>query len=211
MSKGIIGVKLGMTQVFDQDGRVVPVTAVQVGPCVVIQKKTIARDGYNALQLGFRALKETDVNKPLRGHFKRSGVTPYRYLKELRLDNVDDYEVGQVIKADIFTSGELVDVTGTSKGKGFAGAIKRHGFHRGPMEHGSKYHRRPGSLAPKGPARVMKGRKLPGRMGGEQVTTQNLDVVRTDAEQNFILIKGSVPGPRRGMVIIKTARKAANK
>ncbi|MGB9661600.1 MAG: 50S ribosomal protein L3 [Moorellaceae bacterium] len=208
MQKGILGKKLGMTQVFDEAGRVIPVTVIEAGPCVVVQKKTVETDGYNALQVGFEpVVKEHRVNKPLRGHFARAKLKPFRYLRELRLENVEDYQVGQEIKVDIFSPGERVDVTGTSKGKGFAGGIKRHGFQRGPMAHGSKYHRRPGSLGAKGPARVFKGRKLPGRMGGERVTVLNLEVIKSDAERNLLLVKGAVPGPRRGLLIIKNSVK----
>ncbi|HBT46523.1 MAG TPA: 50S ribosomal protein L3 [Peptococcaceae bacterium] len=207
MQKGILGRKLGMTQVFDEAGRVVPATVIQAGPCVVVQKKTVERDGYEALQVGFEPIPESRVNKPLRGHFARAKVKPFRFLRELRLANTADYQVGQEIRADIFRPGEHVDVTGISKGKGFAGGIKRHGFRRGPMAHGSKYHRRPGSLAAKGPARVFKGRKLPGRAGGERVTVLNLEVIKSDPERNLLLVKGAVPGPRRGLLIIKNSVK----
>ncbi|GAW90910.1 50S ribosomal protein L3 [Calderihabitans maritimus] len=206
--KGILGRKLGMTQIFNEEGHAVPVTVIEAGPCVVIQKKTTAVDGYDAVQLGFIPKKEKAVNKPLRGHFAKAGVKPFKYLREFRVDNIDEYEVGQEIKVDIFNPGEKVDVVGTSKGKGFAGGIKRHGFHRGPMSHGSKYHRRPGALGAKGPARVFKGRKLPGRAGGERVTVQNLEVVKTDPEKNLLLVKGAVPGPKKGLVMIKSAVKA---
>ncbi|MBE3572458.1 MAG: 50S ribosomal protein L3 [Moorella humiferrea] len=207
MRKGILGKKLGMTQIFDEAGRAIPVTVIQAGPCVVIQKKTVENDGYAALQVGFEPVKENKVNKPLRGHFSKAGVTPFRYVRELRLEDAENYQVGQEIKVDIFSPGEKVDVTGISKGKGFAGGIKRHGFHRGPMEHGSKYHRRPGSLAAKGPARVFKGRRLPGHLGAERVTVLGLEVVKNDPERNLLLIKGSVPGPRRGLLIIKNSVK----
>ncbi|NLW07342.1 MAG: 50S ribosomal protein L3 [Clostridia bacterium] len=207
MHKGILGKKVGMTQVFDETGRVIPVTVIQAGPCTVVQKKTVANDGYDALQVGFEPTKEKRVNKPLLGHFRKANLTPFRYLRELRLDNVQDYQVGQEIKVDIFTPGEKVDVVGISKGKGFAGGIKRHGFHRGPMKHGSKYHRRPGSLAAKGPARVFKGRRLPGHLGAEKVTVIGLEVIKNDPERNLLLVKGSVPGPRRGLLIIKNSVK----
>ncbi|GAV24645.1 50S ribosomal protein L3 [Carboxydothermus islandicus] len=207
MPKGILGRKVGMTQIFTEDGRAIPVTVIEAGPCVVVQKKTIANDGYNAIQLGFGEIKESKVNKPLKGHFNRANVKPRRYLRELRVENIDAYEVGQEIKVDIFTVGEKVDVTGLTKGKGFAGGIKRHGFHRGPMAHGSKYHRRPGSLGAKGPARVFLGRKLPGRLGMERVTIQNLEVVKVDPERNLLVIKGSVPGIRGSLLIIKEAVK----
>ncbi|HWJ03139.1 MAG TPA: 50S ribosomal protein L3 [Verrucomicrobiae bacterium] len=208
MSKGILGKKVGMTQVFNELGQVVPVTVVVAGPCTVVQKKTESTDGYNAIQVGFDAKRESLINKPLKGHFAKAGVGPVRFIRELRLANVDEFQVGQEITADIFAAGEKVDVVGTSKGKGFAGGIKRHGFHRGPMKHGSKYHRRPGSLGAKGPARVFKGRKLPGRMGGARVTVQNLEIVRVDAERNLLLIKGAVPGPKKSMLIIKPSVKA---
>ena len=208
MAKGILGRKLGMTQVFDERGHVVPVTVIEAGPCVVVQKKTLENDGYSAIQVGFGSMRESLANKPLRGHFQKAGIRPLRFLREFRVDNVESYEVGQQIKVDIFAPGEKVDVTGTSKGKGFAGGIKRHGFQRGPMKHGSKYHRRPGSLAAKGPARVFKGRRLPGHMGVERVTVQNLEVVRVDPERNLLVLRGAVPGPRRSLVMIRSAVKA---
>jgi len=208
VAKGILGRKLGMTQVFDERGHVVPVTVIEAGPCVVVQKKTPENDGYSAIQVGFGSMRESLANKPLRGHFQKAGIRPLRFLREFRVDNVESYEVGQQIKVDIFAPGEKVDVTGTSKGKGFAGGIKRHGFQRGPMKHGSKYHRRPGSLAAKGPARVFKGRRLPGHMGVERVTVQNLEVVRVDPERNLLVLRGAVPGPRRSLVMIRSAVKA---
>lgn len=211
MKKGILGIKLGMTQVFGEKGEAIPVTVIQAGPCVVVQKKTVESDGYNAIQVGLGEVKERRVNKPLAGHFKQAGVKPYRYLRELPLENVEEYQLGQEIRADIFQPGELVDVTGVSKGKGFAGGIKRHGFHRGPMEHGSKYHRRPGSLAAKGPARVFKGRKLPGHTGAERVTVQNLLVVRTDPERNILMVRGAVPGPNRTLVTVRNAVKQSGR
>jgi len=209
LHKGILGRKLGMTQIFDEDGTVIPVTVIKAGPCVVVQKRTPERDGYAAVQLGFEEVREKVLNKPLLGHFARHQVKPMRFLREIRLDpeELDNYEVGQEIRVDIFSPGEYVDVRGTSKGKGFAGGIKRHGFQRGPMSHGSKYHRRPGSLAAKGPARVFKGRKLPGRMGGATVTVQNLKVVKVVPEHNLMLVKGAVPGPRQGLLVIKNSRR----
>lgn len=207
MGKGILGLKLGMTQVFDDAGRAIPVTVIQAGPCVVVQKRTVERDGYNAIQLGFGEVRANRLNKPARGHFARAGVRPVRFLREIRTEDVEAYEIGQELKADLFAPGEYVDVTGTALGKGFAGGIKRHGFHRGPMAHGSKYHRRPGALAAKGPARVFKGRRLPGRMGGHRVTVQNLQVVRVDPEHNLLAVKGAVPGPRGGLVIVRSAVK----
>jgi len=204
--KAILGKKLGMTQVFDDKGRVVPVTVIQAGPCVVIQKRTPEKDGYEAIQVGFEPIPEHKVNKPLRGHFAKAGVPPFRYVRELRVE-VKDYQVGQEIKADIFQPGERVDVTGISKGKGFAGGIKRHGFARGPMAHGSKYHRRPGSLGAKGVARVFRGRKLPGHLGARRVTVQGLEVIKSDPERHLLLVKGSVPGPRKGLLVIKSSVK----
>jgi len=203
MAKGILGKKIGMTQIFDEEGQAIPVTVIEAKPNVVVQKKTVEIDGYNAIQIGFEDIKEHKLNKPLLGHFKKVGVSPKRYLKEIRTEDVEKYEVGQEIKVDIFKKGEKVDVVGTSKGKGFAGAIKRWNFSRGPMSHGSRYHRRPGSLGSTDPARVFKGRKLPGRMGGERVTIRNLEIVKVDPEKNMLLIKGSVPGPKKGLVLIK--------
>ncbi len=208
MAKGILGRKLGMTQIFTPEGLAVPVTLIEAGPCTVVQKKTENRDGYNAIQLGLGERREKLVNKPVRGHLAKSGLKAVRYLREIRTKDVDNYQVGEEIKCDVFEPGQLVDVVGTTKGRGFAGGIKRHGFHRGPMAHGSKYHRRPGALAAKGPARVFKGRKLPGQYGNERVTIQNLEVVKVDADRNLLAIKGAVPGPRGGLLLIKEARKA---
>ena len=206
--KAILGIKIGMTQIFDEQGQAVPVTVVEAGPCTVLQKKSLASDGYNAIQVGFGNLKENRVNQPLKGHFKKANVKPLRFIREFRMENIDEYEIGQEIKVDLFAPGDVVDVVGTSKGKGFAGGVKRHNFARGSMGHGSKYHRRPGSLGAKGPARVFKGRKLPGRMGGERVTVQGLKVVKVYPERNLILIKGSIPGPKKGLVLIKNSVKA---
>ncbi len=208
IEKGIMGIKIGMTQIFDEEGKAIPVSIIEAGPCTVLQKKNLETDGYNAIQVGFYNLKEKKANKPAKGHFKKADSKPLRYIKEFRVDDVDDYEVGQDINIDIFEPGEAVDVAGISKGKGFAGAVKRHNFSRGSMGHGSKYHRRPGSLAAKGPARVFKGRKLPGRLGGEKVTVQGLKVVKVYPERKLILIKGSIPGPKRGLVIIRNSVKA---
>jgi len=208
INKAIMGRKIGMTQIFDENDKAVPVTIVEAGPCTVLQKKNSETDGYSAIQVGFYNLKEKQVNKPARGHFKKANVKPLRYIKEFRVKDIDAYEIGQELKADQFNPGDMVDVVGTSKGKGFAGAVKRHNFARGSMGHGSKYHRRPGSLAAKGPARVFKGRKLPGHLGGERVTVQGLKVVKVYPERNLILIKGSIPGPRKGLVIIKDSVKA---
>lgn len=205
MRKGILGRKVGMTQIFDEEGKAVPVTVIEAGPCYVVQKKTPERDGYAALQLGFEEVRGEDLNRPLRGHFEKHNVKPLRFLREIRVEpeELEQFEVGQEIRVDIFKAGDYVDVRGTSKGKGFAGGIKRHGFQRGPMKHGSKYHRRPGSLGAKGPARVFKGRKLPGRMGGETVSVLHLQVMKVDPARNLLLVKGSVPGPRRGLLLIR--------
>jgi large subunit ribosomal protein L3 len=207
VKKAILGTKLGMLQIFDDSGRVVPVTVVKAGPCVVTQLKTKENDGYEAIQVGYQPAKDRQITKPLKGHFAKQGVPAMRRLREFRLEDVSSYELGKEIKADIFAAGDKVDVTGKSKGKGFQGAIKRHGFHRGPMEHGSKYHRRTGSLGAKGPARVFPGRPAPGRMGGEVVTIQGLRVVQVDAEKDLILIKGAIPGAKRGLVLIKNSIK----
>ncbi|MBC7341471.1 MAG: 50S ribosomal protein L3 [Clostridia bacterium] len=206
--KAILGRKLGMTQVFDEEGRAVPVTVIKAGPCVVVRRKRKDPDGYDAIQVGFEAVKESKLTKPVRGQFAKAKVGPFRVLREFRVGEGEEYSVGQEIKADVFSAGELVDVTATSKGKGFAGGIKRHGFQRGPMAHGSKYHRRPGSLGAKGPARTFKGRKLPGHLGAARVTVQNLKVVSADAERNLLLVQGSVPGPAKGLVVVKSPAKA---
>lgn len=208
MSKGILGKKIGMTQIFTPEGRVVPVTVIEAGPCPVVQKKTVATDGYNAIQLGFSLLRESLSNKPRKGHFQKASLKPMRYVREFKVNDVESFEIGQEVKADLFTVGDKIDVVGTSRGKGFAGMIKRHNANRGPMAHGSKYHRRTGSLGAKGPARVFKGRNLPGRMGGERVTIQNLEVIRVDADKNLILIKGAVPGANKSLLILKPSVKA---
>jgi len=205
--KGILGRKLGMTQVFTPDGQVVPVTVIEAGPCVVLQKKDKDNDGYEAIQLGFLDKKEKDANKPEIGHAKKANTAPKRYIKEIRGVSLADYEVGQELKADVFAEGEFVDVTGTSKGKGFQGVIKRHGQSRGPMAHGSKYHRGPGSMGSIAANRVFKSKNLPGHMGAETVTLQNLQVIKVDAERNVLLVKGSVPGPRNSFVTVKSAVK----
>lgn len=203
MKKGILGKKIGMTQIFDNNGNVIPVTAIQAGPCVVTQKKTIENDGYSALQLGFEEKKEKQVNKAIKGHFAKANVSAKKYLKEFQLENSTDYSVGNVIKADVFIVGDRVDISGVSKGKGFQGVIKRHGQHRGPMTHGSMYHRRPGSMgATTTPGRVFKGKKLPGHMGNEKITIQNLDVVGIDAENDILLVRGAVPGQKGGLLYI---------
>ncbi len=208
MPKGILGKKVGMTQIFTEKGVAIPVTVVEAGPCVVVQKKSVENDGYTAIQMGFGTKREVLVNKPTKGHLAKAGIRPVRFLRELYVEDPESFQLGQEIKADIFAEGEKVDVVGTSKGKGFAGGIKRHNFHRGPMAHGSKYHRRPGSSAAKGPARTFKGRKLPGHMGVARVTVQNLEIVKVDAERNLLAIKGAVPGPRGGLLQVKNSVKA---
>jgi large subunit ribosomal protein L3 len=211
MTKGILGRKIGMTQVFAENGDLIPVTVIEATPNVVLQKKTIENDGYEAIQLGFEDKREKLANKPEKGHATKANTAPKRFIREIRGANVAEYEVGQEVKVDIFAEGDVVDVTGISKGKGFQGAIKRHGQSRGPMSHGSRYHRRPGSMGPIAPNRVFKSKELPGRMGGERVTVQNLTVVKVDPERNLILVKGNVPGPKKGLVIIKSAVKATVK
>lgn len=212
MKKAIIAKKIGMTQIFTESGMMIPVTVLEAGPCLVVQKKTVENDGYAALQVGFGDVKMKHVNKPLKGHYEaqlgKSGTTPRRILRELRLDDISQYEVGAEIKADMFTEGDHVDVSGISKGKGYQGAIKRHGQHRGPMSHGSKYHRGLGSMGSgTTPGSVKKGKKMPGHMGAERVTVQNLEVVRADAEKNLLLIKGAVPGIKGAVVMIKSTVK----
>ena len=208
MIKAILGTKLGMTQVFDETGKAIPVTVVEAGPCIVVQKKTIDTDGYNAIQVGFGEVKEQELNKPKKGHLAKVQTKPLRYLKEFRIEDASIFQLGQELKADVFAAGEWVDVVGTSKGKGFAGGIKRHNFSRGPMGHGSKYHRRPGSAGAKGPARIFKGRKMPGRLGGKTITVQRLMVFRVDAERNLLLVRGAIPGPKKSLVTIKSSVKA---
>lgn len=202
--KGLIGRKVGMTQIFNEDGVVIPVTVIEVEPNVVAQVKTTEKEGYSAIQIGFGGIKEKNVSKPLKGHFEKAGITAKRRLQEFRLDNSSEFTVGQEIKADLFQVGEKVDVTGISKGKGFQGVIKRHGQRSGPSAHGSRYHRRPGSMgAATFPGRVFKGKKLPGHTGNVQITIQNLEVVKVDVERNALLVKGAVPGPKRGLLTIK--------
>ncbi len=209
MKKALIGKKVGMTQIFDENGVVIPVTVIEAGPCVVAQVKTLENDGYEAVQLGFGEVKENKLNKPEKGHFAKANVTAKRHLREFRLDSIEGIKVGDELKADVFAAGEKIDVQGTSKGKGFQGVIKRHGQHRGPMGHGSMYHRRPGSMGPTStPGRVFKGKKLPGHMGRVTVTIQNLDVVKVDMDKNVILVKGSVPGAKGSILKIKSAIKA---
>ena len=209
MKKTIIGKKIGMTQIFDNTGKVIPVTVIEAGPCLVAQVKTVETDGYNAIQLGFGEVKENKVNKPIKGHYAKINLTPKKHLREFRVDSVDDIKVGDEIKVDTFAVGDKVDVQGTSKGKGFQGVIKRHGQSRGPMGHGSMYHRRPGSMGSTStPGRVFKGKKLPGHMGVQTITIQNLDVVSVDLDKNVILLKGSVPGVKGAILKIKTSVKA---
>ena len=209
MKKAILGRKLGMTQVFNENGKIVPVTVIEAGPCVVVQKKTTEKDGYEAIQVGFDDVREKLVNKPKAGHFNKAGVSLKRILKELRLEDCSGYEVGQEFKADVFAPGEKIDVSGVSKGKGFQGVIKRWNAHRGPMSHGSKFHRAPGSMgASSDPARTFKNKKLPGHMGNVNTTVLNLEVVKVMADKNIILIKGGVPGPNKGFVVIRNSVKA---
>ncbi len=209
MQKAILGKKLGMTQVFAEDGAVIPVTVIEAGPVTVTQLKTVENDGYAAVQVGYTDVKEKKLNKPKKGHLDKAGVAPKKYLREFRFDDGVTYNLGDEIKADIFAAGDKIDVTGISKGKGFAGTTKRWGTHRGPMSHGSGYHRGVGSMgACSTPSRVMKNKKLPGHMGVEQVTVQNLDIVRVDADKNLILVKGAVPGPKGGLLTIINTVKA---
>ena len=209
MKKAIIGKKVGMTQIFDETGKVIPVTVIEAGPCVVAQVKTVETDGYNAIQLGFGDVKESKLNKPERGHFAKANLGLKKHLREFRVEDFEDVTVGTEIKADSFEAGDKIDVQGTTKGKGFQGVIKRHGQSRGPMGHGSMYHRRPGSMGPTStPGRVFKGKKLPGHMGHVTVTIQNLDVIKVDMDKNVILVKGSVPGAKGAILKIKSAVKA---
>ncbi|EET60103.1 50S ribosomal protein L3 [Marvinbryantia formatexigens DSM 14469] len=209
MKKAILATKVGMTQIFNDDGVLTPVTVLQAGPCVVTQIKTVENDGYSAVQVGYVDKREKLVNKPLKGHFDKAGVSYKRYLREFKLDNAEEYQVAQEIKADIFAAGDKIDATAISKGKGFQGAIKRHGLHRGPMAHGSKYHRHAGSNgACSDPSKVFRGKKMAGHMGHKRVTIQNLEVVRVDAENNLLLVKGAVPGPKKSLVSIKETVKA---
>lgn len=209
MKKAIIAKKIGMTQIFAENGTLIPVTVLQAGPCVVAQKKTIENDGYEALQLGFGEIKDKKVTSPMKGHFAKAGVEAKKVLKEFKFENISEYEVGSEISVSIFENGDKVDVSGISKGKGFQGAIKRHNQHRGPMSHGSKYHRGVGSLSSATtPGRVKKGKKMPGHMGAEKVTIQNLEIVRVDADKNLLLIKGAVPGNKGSVLMIKESVKA---
>lgn len=209
MTKGILGKKVGMTQIFSETGELVPVTVVEVKPNVVLQVKTVETDGYNSVQLGIEDKREVLSNKPAQGHVKKANTAPKRFIREFRDAELGDVEVGNEVLVDTFAEGDIVDVTGTSKGKGFQGVIKRHGQSRGPETHGSRYHRRPGSMGmATHPARVFKGKKLAGRMGGDRVTVQNLEIVRVDTERNVLLIKGNVPGAKKSLVQIRTAEKA---
>ena len=210
MKKAILATKVGMTQIFNEDGVLTPVTVLQAGPCVVTQVKTVENDGYSAVQVGFVDKIEKLVNKPLKGHFEKAGVSYKRYVRELKLEDAENYAPAQEIKADIFAAGDHIDATAISKGKGFQGAIKRHGQSRGPMAHGSKFHRHAGSNgACSDPSKVFKGKKMPGQMGHKKITVQNLEIVRVDAEKNLLLVKGSVPGPRKSLVTIKETVKVS--
>ena len=207
--KTLIGKKVGMTQIFDDKGRVVPVTVIEAGPCVVSQVKSVETDGYNAIQLGFEDVKESKLNKPEKGHFAKANIAPKKHLREFRVDSVEGIAVGTEWTVSEFAEGDRLDIQGTSKGKGFQGVIKRHGQHRGPMGHGSMYHRRPGSMGPTStPGRVFKGKKLPGHMGKVTVTIQNLDVIKVDTDKNVVLVKGSVPGPKGAILKLKASVKA---
>lgn len=208
--KGIIGKKIGMTQIFDEKGNVIPVTVIETAGNVVTQVKTVETDGYNSIQLGYGEVKAKHINKPLEGHFKKAGVENKKHLREFRMEDVQNYKVGDEVKAEIFTAGEKVDIQGTSKGKGFQGVIRRHGQHRGPMTHGSMYHRRPGSMGQRStPGRVFKGKKLPGHMGRLTVTIQNLEVVKVDTDKNVLLVKGSVPGAKGAILKVKSSVKVS--
>ena len=208
MKKAILAKKIGMTQIFNEDGVLTPVTVLEAGPCVVTQVKTVENDGYSAVQVGFVNKKEKNVNKPMKGHFAKAGVACKRYVKELKLDNAEEYNLADEIKAEVFEAGDKIDATAISKGKGFQGAIKRHGQSRGPMAHGSKYHRHAGSNgACSSPSKVFKGKKMPGHMGAKKITIQNLEVVRVMADENVILVKGAVPGPKKCLVTIKESVK----
>ena len=207
MAKGILGKKIGMTQLFNENGELLPVTVIEAEPNVVLQTKTSESDGYDAIQLGFLDKKESRANKPEKGHASKADAKPKRYVVEIRGAESGEYEVGQEVKVDSFAEGDVVDITGTSKGKGFQGAIKRHNQSRGPMSHGSRYHRRPGAMGPVDPSHVLKGKKLPGRMGGKTVTVQNLEIVKVDPERNLLIVKGNVPGAKKSVVTINSAVK----
>lgn len=208
MSKGIIGTKLGMTQVFAGGDELIPVTVIQAGPCKVVQKKTLDTDGYDAIQLGFGEVKIQRASKATLGHFRKAGAAPARMLGEFKVSDIDTYEVGQEIRADIFKAGDYIDITGTTKGKGFQGAMKRHGFGGGRATHGSMFHRKPGAIgAHEWPGKIFKGQKLPGQMGNVRVTVQNLQVVEVDVERNIIMVRGAVPGSKNGALILRNAVK----
>lgn len=209
MKKGILATKVGMTQIFNENGVLIPVTVLQAGPCVVTQVKTVENDGYSAVQVGFVDKRAKLVSKPIKGHFDKAGVSYKRYVREFKLENASGYSVKDEIKAEVFAAGDKIDATAISKGKGFQGAIKRHGQSRGPMAHGSKFHRHAGSNgAASDPSKVFKGKKMPGQMGNKKVTIQNLEIVKVDAENNLILVKGAVPGPKKSLVTIKETVKA---
>ncbi|MGN7477631.1 50S ribosomal protein L3 [Solibacillus silvestris] len=208
MTKGILGRKIGMTQVFAENGDLIPVTVIEATPNVVLQKKTVETDGYEAIQLGFEDKRVKLANKPAQGHVAKANTAPKRFIREFRNLEAATYEVGQEVKVEIFAEGDVIDVTGVTKGKGFQGAIKRHGQSRGPMSHGSRYHRRVGSMGPVAPNRVFKQKKLPGQMGGNVVTIQNLEIVKVDVERNLLLVKGNVPGSKKALVTVKTAIKS---
>ena len=211
MKKAILATKVGMTQIFNENGSLIPVTVLQATPNVVTQVKIVENDGYAAVQVGFGEIRDVLVNKPRKGHFAKAGVANKRFLREFKFENAAEYTVGQEIKADIFAEGDKIDATGTSKGKGFQGAIKRHGLSRGPMKHGSKYHRHAGSNGPATtPGRVFKGKHMPGQMGNVKVTVQNLEVVKVDVENNLLLVKGAVPGPKKALLVLKETVKKAN-
>lgn len=208
MTKGILGRKIGMTQIFAENGDLIPVTVIEATPNVVLQKKTVETDGYEAVQIGFEDKREKLANKPAKGHVAKANTAPKRFIREFRNLDVAAHEVGQEVKVEIFAEGDLIDVTGVTKGKGFQGAIKRHGQSRGPMSHGSRYHRRVGSMGPVAPNRVFKQKKLPGQMGGNVVTIQNLEIVKVDVERNLLLVKGNVPGSKKALVAVKSAIKS---
>ena len=208
MTKGILGRKIGMTQVFAENGDLIPVTVIEATPNVVLQKKTVDTDGYEAIQIGFEDKREKLSNKPSKGHVAKANTAPKRFIREIRNADLAEYEIGQEVKVEIFAEGDVVDVTGVTKGKGFQGVIKRHGQSRGPMAHGSRYHRRPGSMGPVAPNRVFKQKNLPGQMGGNVVTIQNLEIVKVDTERNLLLVKGNVPGSKKALITVKSGIKA---
>ncbi|WP_240377820.1 50S ribosomal protein L3 [Bacillus piscicola] len=211
MTKGILGKKVGMTQLFNENGELLPVTVIEAEPNVVLQTKNVDSDGYDAIQIGFLDKKESRATKPEKGHASKANTAPKRYACEIRDVETGEYEVGQEVKVDTFAAGDVVDITGTSKGKGFQGSIKRHNQSRGPMTHGSRYHRGPGAMGPVDPSHVFKGKKLPGRMGGKTVTVQNIEIVKVDADRNLIIVKGNVPGPNKSILSIQSAVKTATK